>query len=999
MPLGRPPALPSFNEADLLLSNCGLFAAEMITTQNVPPFHGRFLIGPHHLRWAEALSTHRKCLFIACRGGGKCMARGRWILRASGERVPVEQWDGGDVYAYDTLNHKFVQTYAPARGPSFWAPGVRIRTASGRETEVSLEHPFLTVDGWIEAKDVELGVRIAAPRQTPVFGQNEVEDAYLIGVLLGDGTLTGTTMGFHKEDAGVVAAVRELTEVSDWSATTREGRWGLPGYNGRARELGIIGKDAHSKRVPSALFTANEASLRRFLAGYFDTDANVTPKHAKLEFYSVSKAWLQDIQHLLSRLDVLAALHPKLGKYKGEDRHSWRLTISGADNVRRFIAKIHPRGFRKQELEEISVWLDREEGRGDGRGGTLDVIPGQVQRRLRKSSHWHKKATGAVPRPDRAVTRRKLRQMAEAEGNFELVALANSPVFWDEIVSVEYVERLEFFPIEVPGLENYIGDDLVQHNSQFISQAYPLWMAVRFPKRDGLIVSGTEKMALRLMLELKQCIERSPKLAYLKPKKASGWAASQIELSNGVIIRAASYTAQLRGLHPKWMVFDDMLSDKDLTSAEIREGNAALFNTKFFPMAMQDTQIVIVGTPFHTNDTYAALRRDPSWFYERTPAILDHGAPTERSFWPEYRSLEFIKNDIAKGMTSIQFAREYLVEPLSDAASLFPSEFFGSREAQVKDIELGAPREAFEAHGVKHFYVGVDFGLSATSGRDFTVLFVIGIDDRGNTWIVDIVRRHGLEFQQQLAEIRAICARYRPEFAYLEANQAQRIFGAELRRTTDLPIRQFHTTSEKHSLEKGVPGLRLPFEQRKIRIPSAELTGDRLAAMRAWVCEMQAMTLIDGRIESTETHDDTVMAYYIATQAAKSNRFAPVFTGEVDADFATPPDVDPTLLERLGLTGRSHLTAAELNQLSDAQVLELYGNQHDFGLLSGTRQMIHTVGGSSPGHAAAQIHRGEGIEPVPGAVPSTPGALVYRRKSAPITGQPGLNWAALLGKE
>lgn len=878
--------------------------------------------------------------------------------------------------------------------------------------------------------------------------------------------------------------------------------------------------------------------------------------------------------------------------------------------------------------------------------------------------------------------------------------------------------------------------------SEFMAKAYPLWMSVRFPKRDGLIVSGSDTQALKILFELKTMIESSPKLAWLKPKKASGWAAERVELTNGVVIRAAGYTSQLRGLHPKWLVFDDALSDKDLISAKIRQANIALFKTKFFPMAMPDTQIVVVGTPYHASDLYADLRMDPNFSSSVFPAIVDYGAPTERSFWPEYRSLEYLKR-LAKSMTSIQFAREYLCvdgktpirtrdrgyvpiaeittedhvlthegtwqrvlrrhtnarngrrmvrvrtsnnvghvvtedhellvvktgkspnkrkrlddvqwlqagkiawekgervylkvpvpplrtdveisrdraflsgwylaeghchatnqavyfslgvndpfeelnaaalrefgkplvlydgadqgsckqyallckeardwfcqlgrvgevkhfgplldaseemkrvviraylqgdghysgrsyvpvsissrliadlsdvllslgigcqiaspipakpysiegrtgmsrpayrlriggtnldalfggstgrrsscsfvrdgflysrvksvetvseyaedvvydlhvenvhsytgqhgtfhncQPLSDASSLFPAEFFGANHALVRDLEIGAPREHFMNAGVTSFFVGVDFGLSANTGSDYTVIFVIGRDKFQNTWIVDIVRRHGLGFQDQLEEIRRVCERYRPEFAYLEGNQAQSIFGKELIRTTDLPIRLFHTGEAKHSMQKGVPGLRLQFENRKVRIPFDNPGDERLAAFRAWVCEMGAMTLVDGRVTSTESHDDTVMAYWIACQAARDTRFAPVFGP--DASYSEPldelADVDPEVLERLGIRRTENVASW---MMTDEDALQRYGAMYDFGFGDGVVTAEQMRSGGLP-----TLNELEGFELVPAKRPLYPGATVLRRKHAQggPTG-PTLDWKALIG--
>ena len=207
---------------------------------------------------------------------------------------------------------------------------------------------------------------------------------------------------------------------------------------------------------------------------------------------------------------------------------------------------------------------------------------------------------------------------------------------------------------------------------------------------------------------------------------------------------------------------------------------------------------------------------------------------------------------------------------------------------------LGQSKEFWDSLGVSAF-MGVDFAMSTTVSADYTVIWTMGTDKLGNRWLMDVQREKGLGFQDQLSLILGTARKYDPGLIFLEANQMQRIFGDELIRTTDLPIKQFVTTAvNKNALDKGVPSLRVLLENKKFRIPrgdarSVEITDE-------WINEMRSFTWADGKLQSVGTHDDTVMACWICDQAIRQGAFGYSFGADDD------DDIDPDALMR-ELTG------------------------------------------------------------------------------------------------
>jgi intein/homing endonuclease len=208
--------------------------------------------------------------------------------------------------------------------------------------------------------------------------------------------------------------------------------------------------------------------------------------------------------------------------------------------------------------------------------------------------------------------------------------------------------------------------------------------------------------------------------------------------------------------------------------------------------------------------------------------------------------------------------------PIDDSSSFFPRRLFQGDPVEQYGIKLGMPREFWEDKGVS-IYMGVDFAMSTSVEADYTVIWVMGKDAHGNRWIIDIKRGKGMPYQEQLSLINAIGRKYQPALIHLEANQMQRIFGDELIRTSDLPIRKFTTGIQKHSLEIGLPSMRILLENQKFRIPRGDQAA--ITATDLWIDELSSFTYENGRLQTVGAHDDLAMASWICNEAIRIGGF------------------------------------------------------------------------------------------------------------------------------
>ena len=402
----------------------------------------------------------------------------------------------------------------------------------------------------------------------------------------------------------------------------------------------------------------------------------------------------------------------------------------------------------------------------------------------------------------------------------------------------------------------------------FFDFAYPIWMAWKHPNRDGFIFSATQTQAQRILRDIREELESNPALQHLVPEKKERWNDNEIRLANGHTIYARGFGTKVRGAHPIWIVCDDVLNDETAYSEVQRKKQNDYFFSAIVPMCVPGGTIIVVGTPFHSLDLYAEIKSKSAWTFKRYQALFKDAEGNDHALWPERYSLDYLYWKRDEDVGAIRFAREYLCQPISDDMSLFPSWLFQGKPVEQPTLKLGMDLEFWKRLDLS-IYIGVDFALSASAKADYTVIFVMGLDPRGNRYILDIARYHGLPYKAQKSKIIAMSRKWQPDLIFLESNQMQAIYGQELKTDTDLPIREFHTTGvAKHNLERGLPSIRTLFENGKFRIPRGDQHSVEMTELL--IAELNSFTFDGGKVVSVGEHDDIAMALWICDQAVRA---------------------------------------------------------------------------------------------------------------------------------
>ncbi|HSH43984.1 MAG TPA: DnaB-like helicase C-terminal domain-containing protein, partial [Arenicellales bacterium] len=238
------------------------------------------------------------------------------------------------------------------------------------------------------------------------------------------------------------------------------------------QDLGILGRTAGCKEIPASVFRLERRQLALFINRLFAADGWATvleSGQAQLGFASASERLARQIQHLLLRFGVIAALRKRQVRYKDGTRTSWQLDITHQDSIVAFKERIGM--FSKErQLEDAA-----RTAASKARRCNQDLIPREgweLVARAKGERSWadlsrllgHGRGAN-LHVGTRSLTRRRLLQFAEALDSSGLHELAASDVYWDEIVAIEPAGRKQVYDLTIDSTHNFVANDVCVHNT------------------------------------------------------------------------------------------------------------------------------------------------------------------------------------------------------------------------------------------------------------------------------------------------------------------------------------------------------------------------------------------------------------------------------------------------------------------------------------------------------------------------------------------------------
>ncbi|QCW04702.1 LAGLIDADG family homing endonuclease [Natrinema pallidum] len=515
-------------------------------------------------------------LLIGDPGTGKCVRGDTKVTLADGRDVPIRDLvesnldnpkpiDDGwyDEIDIDVPSLQENGEIDPQRATKVWkreAPDrmYRLRTAGGRELEVTPSHPlFVQQDGRftpIVADELNEGQFIATPRSVETNSDDTLEVdfrrsksrnavqldlpekwtpslARLIGYIVAEGYVEQ-----RDDQTGFVSITNDDREVLD-DAANALADLGLnvterdPHESKDARELLCSAgefvsfldtlaeqllQSSDNQCVPDPIFRTTESIRSEFLKAFLEGEGHVSESQREITAASTSRELLENVRTLLLSLGIRSQLHDR-------QNGSYRLRISG-DEFEKYVSNI---GFVTQRKQRIA----RQYADTDG-NTNLDIIPnlGTELRRIREALSLTQAECG-LPRstyqhyergsrnPSRDSLRRVVSAFEDALPKSEhpnegavltdggtvakdvtaLKQFTEGDICWERIESIDEVDPDYdwVYDLEVDGTHNYISNGVVSHNSQMLAYIENIAPRAVYTSGKGSSSAGLTAAAVR----------------------------------------------------------------------------------------------------------------------------------------------------------------------------------------------------------------------------------------------------------------------------------------------------------------------------------------------------------------------------------------------------------------------------------------------------------------------------------------------------------------------
>lgn len=241
------------------------------------------------------------------------------------------------------------------------------------------------------------------------------------------------------------------------------------------------------------------------------------------------------------------------------------------------------------------------------------------------------------------------------------------------------------------------------------------------------------------------------------------WTNKHFETSNkvNVVARGAGKGrgVNIKNQRPTKIIIDDAEDDEGVRSPERRQKLHSWITNVIVPSVDREVGYVkMIGTVL--NDDCEVLN-----FYKANGGIFRKAIENGKPIWWSQKRLDQLKAKIG----SIAFAQEMMNEPTNDETALVKLswlKFYNRGEAPTKLTK----------------YAFADLAISSSGKADYFVIIVVGLDDDGNVWILDLFREKGLTFNAQVEAIIQMHIKHQLTRIGIESVAYQRALEQEVKR-------------------------------------------------------------------------------------------------------------------------------------------------------------------------------------------------------------------------
>ena len=527
---------------------------------------------------------------------------------------------------------------------------VKIKTRQGHSTVVALTHPMRGWGSWIAAGELSEQEHLAVVRKAGEFtgcASFSDREVMLAAYMVAEGYMPEqNACTFTQREGPVLQEFLTLVEGDDFSPNERKpGLWHIRFNAGSqvlslVKKIGIWAELSAAKHVPDFVWGLGQRQtalfINRLWAG--DGHASLQDSSYHLEYDSVSELLIKDVQRLLWKFGIPSSTRRwKPTLYKGTDKWAYKLRIETQEGATRFISDIGALG----KTEDIPI-IDA------GTNSNRDIYPAAIvddiatihrsrcgfQRRGQYVPQPSLRSVGLREKPRFLLSRDKLQQYVDFfrsdprfdQGKTEQLAQhLSTDLYWDEIVSIEEMGEQDCYDITVEGIDSFIVDGLITHNSTTLGNRLLCYSALTNNFRSLYVAPSAEQAKVFSNDRIKDVIDSSPMLrSYTSSKINQAVFFKKFINYSQIRLRYAYLTAdRVRGI-PADMVLIDELQDILVDNIPVIEQCAFHSSYKLF---------LYSGTPKSVDNTIAHYWSEFSTQNEWVVPCERHGLPSDQSTW------------------------------------------------------------------------------------------------------------------------------------------------------------------------------------------------------------------------------------------------------------------------------------------------------------------------------------------------------------------------------
>ncbi|WP_246523309.1 hypothetical protein [Gemmata palustris] len=244
--------------------------------------------------------------------------------------------------------------------------------------------------------------------------------------------------------------------------------------------------------------------------------------------------------------------------------------------------------------------------------------------------------------------------------------------------------------------------------------AYPLRCALEGWEPYTAILSDCSTQANNQLRHIRMELETNARLAAIYPTACAPgaeWNESKLRLKNGAVIEAFGTGKKIRGhrnrsARPSLIIFDDVQSNADIRSAELRQHAWDWATRDVLPAGDERTNFLAVGSALHRESVAVKLGQLAGWTGHTYRAV--RAWPERMDLWEEFERLTTNLADGHKLDTARAFYLQHQPE-MDRGADVYWPDRFPIVEMMLKRAEVGATAFESEYQGVPGTLEGAEW--------------------------------------------------------------------------------------------------------------------------------------------------------------------------------------------------------------------------------------------------------------------------------------------------